>query len=268
MSSSSFGERSSRKGNSEVRIAETKAMREIWESKKKELGLTQKKLSVMFQVKEPAISGYLNGSMALNKEFAAFFADVMGEPIEKFSPRCAEELALLSGKIDRQSYRYPLLKMAQIQDYREITENFKSGLAIPTQTPPQHIVTTSYASDVNAGEHGFWLRVDNDDMETYNGGIGFGKGILVLVNPSVKPRVGDYAILKIKYNPNANLNLIESNFKYLLRLIKHDGENVTAWANNPQSNPITLTELNSELIGKVVSAMYPQTVFTQESQDE
>lgn len=264
MSRSSLGERASRKLQSDVIIAESDAMGQIWESRKKGLKLTQKELAIRFGVKPAAVSAYLNGSIPLNLAFASFFAEQMGVSIDEFSPRLAEEAGKITGQIDRESFRYPLLRMSQIPDYKDITDQFRQGRT--NITSESHNVITSYPSDVNAGDHGFWLKVDNDDMETYNGGIGFGKGILVLINPTIKPTIGDYAILKIKYNPNANLRLIESNTKYLLRLIKHDGENIMAWGLNPNANPITLTEFNSELVGKVVLAMYHPTMFEQDDQ--
>ena len=264
MSSSSLSERASRKLQSDVIIAESDAMSQVWESRKKGLKLTQKELAIRFGVKPAAVSAYLNGSIPLNLAFASFFAEQLGVSIDEFSPRLAEEAGKITGRIDRESFRYPLLRMSQISEFQDITEQFRQGRT--NTTSDSHNVIASYPSDVNAGDHGFWLKVDNDDMETYNGGIGFGKGILVLINPTIKPTIGDYAILKIKYNPNANLRLIESNTKYLLRLIKHDGENITAWGLNPNANPITLTEFNSELVGKVVLAMYHPTMFEQDDQ--
>lgn len=264
MSSSSLSERASRKLQSDVIIAESDAMSQIWESRKKALKLTQKELAIRFEVKPATISAYLNGSIPLNLPFASFFAEQMGVTIDEFSPRLADEAGKITGRIDRESFRYPLLRMSQIPDFKEITEQFKQGRT-NTNSESNNVIA-SYPSDVNAGDNGFWIKVDNDDMETYNGGIGFGKGVLVLIDPTSKPTIGDYAILKIKYNPNANLNLIESNTKYLLRLIKHDGENIRAWGLNPNANPITLTELNSELVGKVVSALYPPTMFVQDDQ--
>ena len=53
---------------------ENAALKEIFNSKKKELGLTQGKLAERFNMTQPAIGHYLNGLNALNPDIAGKFA--------------------------------------------------------------------------------------------------------------------------------------------------------------------------------------------------
>lgn len=236
----------------DVISAEAEAMKRIFNEKKKALNLTQRELAHRMKVKPPSVFAYLNGQTPLNIKFATFFAEQLEVSIDEFSPRMAIEYGKITGKIDQVSHRYPILTVDQIQDFREITNKIREGL----------LHSKTYPSDVNVGPNGFWIKLDSDDMSSYNGGLSFSKGIYLLISPDEKPRVNEFALLKIKYNSPNSTTIIESNDKYIFRTIAHNGESVVGRPFNLNASTITLTDQNAELVGKVVSAFYPVEMFT------
>lgn len=65
-------------------------------SKKDELGVTQARLAAAANISPPAVAMYLNGHNALNARFASVLSSMIGVPVERFSPRLAEEIASMS----------------------------------------------------------------------------------------------------------------------------------------------------------------------------
>lgn len=231
----------------DVILAEAEAMKKIYNEKKKELNLTQRELAARLKVKPPSIFAYLNGQTPLNIKFASFFAEQLQVSIDEFSPRMAVEYGKIIGQIDQESFRYPVLNLNQLDNFKGAIQDIKVG-KIQAQT---------YPSDLSIGENGFWLKLDSEDMVSYNGGLSFSKGLLLLVSPDEKPRVNELALLKITYDNSNISSIIESNDKYIFRAIASDGENIEARAFNPNASTITVTDSNTNLIGKVVSAFYP-----------
>lgn len=229
----------------EIVIAESLAMKTIFEKRKKELNLTQRELAKRFKISPPSINGYFTGSIKLNFKFAQFFAEQLKVSIDEFSPRLAHEAGKLVGKIDSESFRYPLLDRTHLLDIETSLKDIKL----------HKTKAKSYATDTNAGDNGFWIEIDCDDMETYSGGVSFCKGMLVLVSPQTKPKINEYAIIKIKYEGETSA-FLETNDKYILRKISYDGQNIIATPTNPSASTYTISESNAELVGRVVSAIY------------
>lgn len=236
----------------DVISSEAEAMKRIFNAKKKDLGLTQRELAIRFKVKPPSIFAYMNGQTPLNIKFAAFFAEQLQVPIDEFSPRMAVEYGKITGKIDQESFRYPLLDISHLDSYKEVIHSIKTG------TFP----ALSYSSDLNVGPNGFWIKLTSEDMVSYTGGLSFSKGVLLLVSPDEKPHANEFALLKITFDNSTTSNIVESSDKYVFRIIASDGANIEARAFNPNARTITVTDNNTHLIGKVVSAMYPPEILT------
>lgn len=62
-------------------------------AKKNQLKLSQKKIAEMAEITPAAVNLYFKGINPLNAKFAAVLAHLLGEPVEKFSPRLAAEIA-------------------------------------------------------------------------------------------------------------------------------------------------------------------------------
>lgn len=236
----------------EIIFAEAEAMKRIYNEKKKALNLTQRELAHRLQVKPPSIFAYLNGQTPLNIKFASFFAEQLQVAIDEFSPRMALEYGKIIGKIDQESFRYPVLNINQLDNFKEEIKKIKIGTA----------QAQSYTSDLNLGDNGFWVRLDSEDMTSYNGGLSFSKGSLLLVNPDEKPRVNEFALLKISYNNEKISSIIDSIDKYVFRVMVGNGEQIEARAFNPNACTITVSDNNTHLVGKVVSALYPLEMLT------
>ena len=87
--------------------AECRALKAIWEAKKKALNLTQQSLAdaIGDGITQGAIGHYLHGRNALNLKFAIAIAGVLQVSIGDFSPRLAAEISQVSDL--RSPYKAP-----------------------------------------------------------------------------------------------------------------------------------------------------------------
>lgn len=74
-------------------ITECKALRAIFEAKKKGLGLTQEAAGVAMGISQSAVGHYLHGRNALNMQAAMKFASMLRVDLGDFSPRLARQAA-------------------------------------------------------------------------------------------------------------------------------------------------------------------------------
>lgn len=79
--------------------AECSAAKALFIARKNALGLTQAKLAEAAEISPAGAAMYLNGVNPLNAKFAAVLSRLVGEPVEKFSPRLAKEIESLSGAV-------------------------------------------------------------------------------------------------------------------------------------------------------------------------
>lgn len=77
---------------SEDRKAECLRLKAIFNSKKKDLGLTQEKLAHLLEMNQSSVSHYLNGVNPLNAQVAAAFSRILQVPVRDFSDRLADEI--------------------------------------------------------------------------------------------------------------------------------------------------------------------------------
>lgn len=84
---------SKKKDLSPEQRAECEAAKALFVSRKNSLGLTQAKVADAAGISPAAVAMYLNGVNPLNAKFASVLARLIGEPVERFSPRLAEEIA-------------------------------------------------------------------------------------------------------------------------------------------------------------------------------
>lgn len=79
------------------RKAESDKLKAIFNSKKRDLGLTQEKLAHALDMNQSSVSHYLNGVNPLNATAAAAFAKILDVPVGDFSPRLAQQISELVG---------------------------------------------------------------------------------------------------------------------------------------------------------------------------
>lgn len=86
---------------SHERAEECAAARALFFSKKGSLKLSQRKLAEAAGISPSAVNLYFKGLNQLNAKFAAVLARLLDEPVEKFSPRLAQEIEGLLGAVRR-----------------------------------------------------------------------------------------------------------------------------------------------------------------------
>lgn len=79
--------------------AECLRLKELFNSRKSELGLTQEKLAHQLNMNQSSVSHYLNGVNPLNTSVAAAFAKILGVDVAAFSPRLAAEITAISNAV-------------------------------------------------------------------------------------------------------------------------------------------------------------------------
>lgn len=77
-------------------LAECAEAHDLFLSKKNELKLSQKKIADEAGMTPAAVNLYFKGINPLNTKFAAVLSRMLQEPIERFSPRLAKEIAALT----------------------------------------------------------------------------------------------------------------------------------------------------------------------------
>ncbi|MBM3106163.1 helix-turn-helix domain-containing protein [Pseudomonas sp. V1] len=77
--------------------AECEAAKKLFMQKKNALGLTQAKVAEAADISPAGVAMYLNGTNPLNAKFAAVLSRLLEEPVERFSPRLASEIAQMRG---------------------------------------------------------------------------------------------------------------------------------------------------------------------------
>lgn len=163
-------------------------LKAIFESKKRELGLTQEKLAHALDMNQSSVSHYLNGVNPLNASVAASFAKILGTEVSAFSPRLAEEIARIADSVSkpkpepfdanvepafrpsRKSSTYPVISWIAAGSRSQSPEHYVPGSGL------------AFESDQNAGEYGYWLEVKGGSM-TSTTTPSFLPGTYVLVQP-------------------------------------------------------------------------------------
>lgn len=222
-------------------------LKALYQAKKKSLNLTQESLAALLGgVHQSAVSHYLNGVNALNKDVAAKFAQALHVSVEDFSPRLAEELEKLTAQtgkhpndmanvmsvsLGHQMQRYPVISWVQAGEWSEVVdiENPNNSELEWSSTP--------------AGPHGFWLRVRGDSM-TSPSGLSISEGMLILVNPSITATSGRLVIAKLTDTGEVTFKryLEDAGRKYLKPL-------------NPDYKMIEV-DGNCQIVGVVVEAKW------------
>lgn len=77
--------------------AECDAAKRLFTQKKNALGLTQAKVAEAADISPAGVAMYLNGTNPLNAKFAVVLSRLLQEPVDRFSPRLAAELARMQG---------------------------------------------------------------------------------------------------------------------------------------------------------------------------
>lgn len=181
------------------RIEECNALKAIFWAKRRELNLTQDKAAEALGMNQGSFSHYLNGRNALNVEFAAKVARLLGVPVSDFSPRLAqiiEQMGEANASLSERARHH-------LEYYAGIVDSNVTSAPQPWKAPRNYPLISWIAageraespqnsgslnsverleSTENAGEHGYWLTVKGSSM-THPGSPSFPEGTRILVRP-------------------------------------------------------------------------------------
>lgn len=245
------------------RLEECATLKSIFWEKRKDLGLTQEKAAEALGMNQGSFSHYLNGRNALNVEFAAKAARLLGVPVSSFSPRLAkaiDDITISSGEIrevaekirriyssdadglsnvmpTQQPWKparsYPLISWIAAGDRAESPDSYRAGHA------DEYLDSTE-----NAGDSGYWLDVRGPSM-TSQTNPSFPEGTKILVKPEGFDLVsGKFYIARHRDGEKTfKQYLYDAGTGYLIPL-------------NPAYKPVEI-DGDWEIIGRVVDAKIP-----------
>lgn len=224
-------------------------LKALYESKKKDLGVTQYTIADELGISQGAVGHYLNGRNALNAPIASGFAKILQVPISQFSPSIASEVsgyaesigeAVIPSRTVSEAYEYPLFTTVQAGQFAEV--------GTYTERDAQAWVATTKKASHDA----FWLEVSGHSMTAPQGvKPSFPEGMLILVDPAEDVEPGDFCVASV-------FGDTEVTFK---KLTWDDGK---AWLEplnpNPRYQSIPCNE-TCRVIGKVVKSQWPDETF-------
>lgn len=221
-------------------------IKEIYERKKGELGISQESVADALGVGQSAIAALFNGVNALNPNNASALAKFLKVGVEDFSPSIAAEISEMylsvgGNKNITPQYEYPL--------YADIQAGSFSDAGTYTENDAKTWVSTTR----KASSKSFWLEVSGHSMTAPQGvKPSFPEGMLILVDPEEDVKYGDFCVAGIH-------NDTEVTFK------KFTWDDGYRWLeplnNNPRYQSIRFDE-NCRIIGKVVKAQWPEETFS------
>jgi len=147
-------------------LEDAKRLKALYESKKKNLGITQQHIADEMNITQSAVGHYLNGRNALNISSAVMFSKVLDVEVEEFSPKLAKELNQMHAyaknaeflSMPKKSTSYPMISWVSAGNWTEALE----------PSDPKDI-DEWLDSDAHVEGDGFWLRVQGDSMTSQSG---------------------------------------------------------------------------------------------------
>ncbi|KDF33122.1 hypothetical protein AE04_02615 [Klebsiella aerogenes MGH 78] len=197
-------------------LDDARRLKALYESKKKDLGITQYSIADELGITQGAVGHYLNGRNALNVEVASGFARILQVPISEFSAsiasKVAEQAESLKGESNvrffgeyRSGKRYPVLSSVQAGAWCEACEPYTVK-----------DIDLWLESDAHIQGDAFWLKVEGDSM-TAPVGISIPEGTFVLFDTGREPINGSLVIAKLSDSNEATFKklIIDGGQKYL-----------------------------------------------------
>ncbi len=221
-------------------LRDAERLKALYESKKKQLSITQQHIADEMGITQSAVGHYLNGRNALNVSSAMMFAKVLDVQIGDFSPALAKEVGLMHSYAENVNFlggnesstSYPVISWVSAGCWAEALEPYA-----------MKDIDEWITSDAHIEGAGFWLRVKGDSM-TSPVGISIPEGMAILVDTGKSPINGSLVVAKLEDTNEATFK------KYI-----EDGGQKFLKPLNP-SYPLTPINGNCKIIGVVVEAKY------------
>lgn len=197
-------------------LEDARRLKALYESKKKELGVTQYTIADELGITQGAVGHYLNGRNALNVEVASGFAKLLQISISDFSrsiaAKVAEQAESLNGETNvkyvgeyNPGKRYPVLSSVQAGSWSEACEPYTLK-----------DIDIWLESDAHIQGEAFWLKVEGDSM-TAPVGLSVPEGTFVLFDTGREPVNGSLVIAKLSDSNEATFKklIVDGGQKYL-----------------------------------------------------
>lgn len=218
---------------------DAKRLKDLYEAKKKRLGVTQQSIADELDITQGAVAHYLNGRNPLNLVMALTFAQQLQVNVEDFSPALAQELAnmaVVSANEPIAPYivpsisakKYPLLSRTQVSAWCDNPEFFTL-----------EDVDRWLESETPVLGKAFWLQLDEDSM-TAPTGLSISEGTFVLCDTGREPANNSLVIAILS-------NTREATFKKLVI----DGSQMYLKGLNPLW-PFNAVDKTCRIIGVVI----------------
>ncbi|MFC6377546.1 LexA family protein [Tatumella terrea] len=214
-------------------------LKALYESKKKQLKVTQYTIADEMGISQGAVGHYINGRIALNVPVVTDFARILQVQVSEISPNLAKEVgryaaAFESNVSNLTAYapgkRYPVLSSVQAGCWAEAIEAYSINE-----------ISEWLESDAHIQGEAFWLKVEGDSM-TAPAGLSVPEGMYVLFDTGKDATNGSLVIAK----------LIDSNEATFKKLIIDGGQKYLKGLN--PAWPMIPINGNCKIIGVAVEA--------------
>ncbi len=175
-------------------LEDAKRLKALYESKKKQLKVTQYTIADELEVSQGAVGHYLNGRIALNVPMVTEFARILQVDASEISPSLAREVSKYAATVDSnisgfsaytQGAKYPVLSKVQAGAWAEACEPYMLK-----------DIDLWLESDAHTQGEAFWLEVDGDSM-TAPMGLSIPEGTFVLFDTGREAINGSLVVAKL-----------------------------------------------------------------------
>ncbi len=195
-------------------LEDARRLKALYESKKKELKITQYTIADKIGVSQGAVGHYLNGRIALNVPMVTEFARILQVDASEISPSLAREVSKYAATVDSNvsgfspyvpGSRYPVLSKVQAGAWAEAVEPYTLK-----------DIDLWLESDAHTQGEAFWLEVDGDSM-TAPMGLSIPEGTFVLFDTGREAINGSLVVAKLIDENEATFKklIIDGRQKYL-----------------------------------------------------
>lgn len=195
-------------------LEDAKRLKALYESKKKQLNVTQYTIADDIGISQGAVGHYMNGRIALNVPMVTAFAKILQVKASDISPSLAREVSKYASTVD-----------ANVSGYRPYTPGTKYPVLSKVQAGAWSEACEVYTlkdidlwleSDAHIQGDAFWLEVEGDSM-TAPMGLSIPEGTFVLFDTGREPLNGSLVVAKLTDDNEATFKklIIDGNEKYL-----------------------------------------------------
>lgn len=195
-------------------LADAARLKALYESKKKELKITQYTIADSLGISQGAVGHYMNGRIALNVPVVTELARLLHVSVSEISPTLAKDVSRYASTVDanvsnprdyKQTARYPVLSKVQAGAWEEACEPYTIK-----------DVDMWLESDAHTQGDAFWLQVEGDSM-TAPIGLSIPAGTYVLFDTGREAVNGSLVVAKLTDDNEATFKklIIDGSQKYL-----------------------------------------------------